>query len=241
VSRALVPLLLALACGCSPADPCAGVTGACLAVHISAPGLQQIDALELAVTVGDVRGSATFGRPGPTRLPAATAIELGSSITAPVEIAVAVDAERSGAIAGSGAVSTTIAPGEHASVEVRLGAPATDGGAPDLAGAGCQPGGLYCGGDKLDGDPGTLYRCDAPAPPTTRGVCSAGCVLRPGLDDQCRGAGGVCTAGAFYCGGDKLDGDPQTLYKCETSGAGALFESCPNGCQVNPGRDDACK
>ena len=54
-----------------------------------------------------------------------------------------------------------------------------------------------------------------PPPPTVRGVCTYGCILRPGLDDTCRGGGGICSVGGFYCGGDKLDGDPQTLYKCQ--------------------------
>ncbi len=241
MSRAVSLVLpLAVAAACGGVDPCGGVAGACLAVHVTSSTIGEVDRLDVAVTVGAVHGAATSARSGPTPLPAATAIELGTSISARVEIQVAVDAERGDAVIGSGAAATTIAPGEHASLELRLG-PAVDGGAPDLAGGGCTPGGLYCGGDKLDGDPGTLYRCDAPAAPTVRGGCDFGCILHPGLDDECRGGGGVCVVGGHYCGGDKVDGDPQTLYKCLAGGGGAVFRACPNGCQVNSaGTDDAC-
>ena len=127
---------------------------------------------------------------GTTALPAVTAIELGSSISAPVDVRVTVDAERSGAVVGRGSAATVVGPGQHVAVDIRLGT-AVDGGPPDLAGDSCFAGD-YCGGDKLDGDPGTLYRCDAPAAPTVRGVCTYGCILRPGLDDTCRG--GVASA-----------------------------------------------
>jgi hypothetical protein len=239
VSRLLL-LLPLVAVGCGGVDPCAGVAGACLAVHVTSSAVREVDQLDVAVTIGAVHGTAITMRSGATPLPAATAIELGSSIDAPVEIHVAIDAERGGAVIGSGAAATTIAPGEHASVALRIG-DVVDGGAPDLAGAACSPGGLYCGGDKLTGDPGTLYRCDAPAAPSVRGVCSAGCILRPGRDDECRGSGGICVVGAFYCGGDKLDGDPQTLYKCQSGGTGVVSKHCPNGCQINSGADDTCK
>jgi len=240
VSRAAWLLVPLVALGCSGVDPCDGVAGACLAVHVTSATVRDIDRLDVAVTVGAVHGSATTARTGATSLPAVTAIELGSSITAPVDVHVAIDAERGGAVVGSGTAATVLGPGQHGSVEVRLGAP-VDGGAPDLAGPACFPGGFYCGGDKLAGDPGTLYRCDAPSPPTVRGVCTYGCILRPGLDDTCRGGGGVCTTGGFYCGGDKLDGDPQTLYKCQADGTGAVAKTCPNGCQINPGTDDTCR
>jgi len=239
VTRALAVAALALL-SCSGVDPCAGVAGACIAVHIRSSTLHDVDRLDLAVTVGSARGHASTAGAGATPLPATTAVELGASVTAPTAVRIAVDAERGGAVVASGSAATVVGPGQHLALDVHLGAP-SDGGAPDLAGPECVPGGFYCGGDKLTGDPGTLYRCDAPAAPTVRGVCAAGCILRPGLDDTCRGGGGTCTTGGFYCGGDKLDGDPQTLYKCQAGGTGVVSKTCPNGCQVNPGTDDTCK
>ena len=55
--------------------------------------------------------------------------------------------------------------------------------------------------------------------PLARGVCRYGCIVHPGPTTTACGAGGTCTDGGFYCGGDKLDGDPQTLYRC-SAGAG---------------------
>ena len=44
----------------------------------------------------------------------------------------------------------------------------------------------------------------------------------------------------MYCGGDKLDGDPQTLYVC-MAGAGTSPQRCAAGCVVRAGNDDACR
>lgn len=51
-----------------------------------------------------------------------------------------------------------------------------------------------------------------------------------------------CVPGGFYCGGDKVKGDPDNLYKCNASGNGeSLSKACKSGCRVNTGRDDSCK
>ncbi|HEX7667889.1 MAG TPA: CHAP domain-containing protein [Polyangiaceae bacterium] len=50
-----------------------------------------------------------------------------------------------------------------------------------------------------------------------------------------------CVPGGFYCGGDKVKGDPDNLYKCNAAGDGqTLSKACKKGCRVNEGRDDAC-
>ncbi len=55
-------------------------------------------------------------------------------------------------------------------------------------------------------------------------------------------AGGVCVAGGEYCGGDKVKGSPNTLYRCNSDGVTATeLRVCPYGCSVNPGKDDSCK
>ncbi len=106
-------------------------------------------------------------------------------------------------------------------------------------GRGCASGGLYCGGDKLAGDPRTLYRCNGPRTPTVVERCADRCVVRPGQDDVC-GSGGGCVSGGFYCGGDKVTGDPNTLYRCNGSGAPSVLEYCSSGCRVRSGQDDIC-
>ncbi|MFT3697831.1 MAG: hypothetical protein QM831_32120 [Kofleriaceae bacterium] len=54
------------------------------------------------------------------------------------------------------------------------------------------------------------------------------------------GTGSSCVVGGFYCGGDKITGNSNDLYKC-TSGAPELVKACSNGCRVNAGTDDSCK
>lgn len=49
-----------------------------------------------------------------------------------------------------------------------------------------------------------------------------------------------CVVGSSYCGGDKVVGDANTLYKCTGGTTGTAVRVCPNGCRVNPGDDDAC-
>jgi hypothetical protein len=61
-----------------------------------------------------------------------------------------------------------------------------------------------------------------------------------GSDDRCRGAGG-CVAGSLYCGGDKVSGDPSTLYRCTGGSAGTVVEACARGCSVNAGANDSCR
>lgn len=111
-----------------------------------------------------------------------------------------------------------------------------------LSGGDCVTGGLYCGGDKVTGDPKTLYKCTGPGAPAVVEVCAAGCAVNPGRNDSCAVAtsGGNCTPNGLYCGGDKISGDPKTLYKCTGPGAPAVVKVCAAGCRVNPGQNDSC-
>ncbi len=49
----------------------------------------------------------------------------------------------------------------------------------------CRDGGTYCGGDVLDGDPGTLYVCHQ-FEGTMAARCPAGCVVRGDGNDACQ-------------------------------------------------------
>ena len=54
--------------------------------------------------------------------------------------------------------------------------------------------------------------------------------------------GNECFPGGTYCGGDKVSGDKNTLYRCNRSGSGtSVVKRCANGCRVNPGQNDTCK
>ncbi len=116
----------------------------------------------------------------------------------------------------------------------KTGGGTTGGG---TSGGSCVEGGLYCGGDKVKGSSSTLYRCDAHGGVSVVETCARGCMVRPGQDDACR----PCVVGGLYCGGDEVSGDPGTLYRCTSTGTGAVVQHCAHGCAVHPGADDACK
>lgn len=222
------------ACG-DTTDPCADVPGRCLAVRVetaSSHDIAEIDQLELDVLYDTFHGTTTTAPPGggTVALPLATALTIDVASRDDVAVGVVAAGKLAGAVLGTGAASIALGPDEHATLTIALGAPQS-----------CVAGSYYCGGDKIAGNPDTLYECNAGGVPLARGVCAFGCVIDPGDDDTCRGGGGACVEGGFYCGGDKLDGDPQTLYRC-ASGAGTSPQECPNACVVAPpGMDDFCR
>ncbi|HEX8112067.1 MAG TPA: hypothetical protein VF516_30250, partial [Kofleriaceae bacterium] len=195
----------------------------------------RIDQLELDVVYGEHHATTTTQAAGgrTTELPLATAIVLDLPPDLPggdpVAVGVVAAGKLGASVLGTGAGSTMIAPRHHAAIAIEL-SPTAD----------CTAGAFYCGGDQLAGDPATLYQCNAGGVPIARGACRYGCVVRPAHDDVCRGGGGTCVDGSRYCGGDKLDGDPQTLYVC-MAGAGVSPQRCAAGCVIRPGSDDVCR
>jgi len=65
-------------------------------------------------------------------------------------------------------------------------------------------------------------------------------VDRPGFAAAAAPKGNNCVPGGYYCGGDKVSGDPKTLYRCKGSGTPAVAQRCTAGCKMNPGVDDSC-
>ncbi len=216
--------------GCGDDDPCDGAT-TCVRVDVRSATFQRIDQLELDILYGDRHATTTTPATGSrtTPLPLATAIVLDMTGSEPIAVGVVAAGKLGGAVLGTGAAQVTVAPRDHMAIEIEL-SPAED----------CNAGGLYCGGDKLAGDPRTLYQCNGGGVPLARGACAFDCLVRTGQDDACRGGGGTCRDGGFYCGGDKLDGDPQTLYVC-MAGAGTAPKKCADGCVVRTDDDDACR
>jgi hypothetical protein len=118
--------------------------------------------------------------------------------------------------------------------------------ADELSGGNCVPGGYYCGGDKVVGDSNSIYQCESGNKGKLLERCAAGCKVNSGTDDACKPLTNHCVNNGHYCGGDKLDGHPDSLYQCwnddPSDASYAMFEfRCANGCQVNSGRDDSCK
>ena len=221
--------VVCLAVACSDDDPCAGAA-TCVRLDVDSATVDRIDHLELDVVYGARHATITTQASDGhlTVLPLSTAIVLDGTGSDPIAVGIVAAGKLGGTVLGTGAASTMIAPGRHATVELEL-SPAED----------CNAGAHYCGGDMLAGDPQTLYECNAGGVPIARGRCAGDCVVRPGKDDVCAGDGGVCRDGGSYCGGDKLDGDPQTLYRC-MAGIAAAATPCSNGCLVRANDDDVC-
>ena len=100
----------------------------------------------------------------------------------------------------------------------------------------CTPKHHYCGGHVVAGVSTKLYICNDDGSASILESCAHGCLVRPKPnDDLCR-----CFEGGFYCGGDHIEGDPTTLYRCNKDGSGTLYEHCTKGCIVSPGKDDVC-
>jgi hypothetical protein len=241
--RAVVALVL-LGAACGAPDPCTGIAVTCLALHIDPSSVREVHQLDFDIQYGSDHGTASSRAPAGRTivLPAATAIALGAatSSTTPLPLRVRISGVFGDDVVGRAELALTVARDEHASARVALGPLSNDGGAPDFGDGGCQIGGFYCGGDKLEGDPNTLYRCAATGP-VIRGACVASCEVRPGRDDRCRAAGGPCTVNGRYCGGDELPGDPQTLYRCDGTENPPVVMVCANGCAIQTGDDDFCR
>lgn len=50
----------------------------------------------------------------------------------------------------------------------------------------------------------------------------------------------TCQDASFYCGGDQIAGDPDTLYQCDAGAVPQARGRCVNGCTINPADDDTC-
>ena len=227
-ARWLAPLLVA-ACGDGD-SPCDDVASMCVELRVVSSTVLSIDHLELDVSYGDLHGTTTSEAPGgrAAPLPLVTAIVVDGA-AAPLDVSVVAAGKLGGVVQGTGAAWTTVDGSGAASLEIRL-APASD----------CTPGGHYCGGDKLAGRSDIVYECNGGGVPIARGRCTHGCLVRPTQDDACDGGDEPCVEGGAYCGGDKLVGDPRSLYRCQ-SGVGVLIRECAVGCVQMPGSDDTCR
>jgi hypothetical protein len=223
---------MVLVAACGDPDPCGEVAGTCLVVEVRSATVDRIDQLELDVVYGDYHGTTTTQAEGGrvVTLPLSTAIAIEVTTADALSVGVVAAGKLGGVVRGTGAASALLGVDAHDTIAIEL-APIAE----------CVAGGFYCGGDKLAGDPDTLYQCNGGGVPLARGVCGSGCIVRPTADDTCRGSAGTCVDGGFYCGGDKLDGDPRTLYRC-SGGIGTAGTVCADGCIVSPpGTDDRCR
>ncbi len=109
------------------------------------------------------------------------------------------------------------------------------------AGGSCPNGnGLYCGGNRVGGDPKTLYYCSGGTLSVSQN-CASGCqVMPPGVNDHCVGGTSCPNGNGLYCGSNGISGNPNTLYSC-SNGNVTPVQACAHGCHVMPaGANDQC-
>jgi hypothetical protein len=223
IRRSPVIAVLALsACGGGTPDPCDG-EDTCIAITLTGDG--EVDQLRLDLVYGFRLGSvATPTPPTSTDLPLVVPILLGTP-TEPLRVGVVIAALRDDAVIGYASGEIEVAPLAHAALDLELG--------PVVA---CPDATVFCASPDAElGVPGTVYECRAGDVPRAHGRCPNGCTVDR---TACDAGPQACVGVGYYCGGDKLEGDPQLLYHCE----GAVApRRCDQGCRVMPeGHDDCC-
>jgi hypothetical protein len=225
-SACAIVSVAALASGCGGDPPCEGYA-TCVALTLDAEEDVEVDQLQLDLIYGFQLGrTLTPQAPRVTDLPVVVPIRLGVP-SEPLRVSVVVGAERAGVLIGYAAGEVTVEPDQHVTLDLELG-PVVDCGAPAS---------LYCNGATPDkpGLPSTVYECRPDEAPVAHGRCPNGCNA---ARDACAAGPDACVGDGFYCGGDKIAGDPQVLYTCDGSVAP---RTCDRGCRVQPqGFDDCC-
>ncbi len=115
-----VALVAAAGCGLERANPCAKVSGTCLAIHFEGDA-EPLDAVELHVKGGNIDGQRAVVPKGgaATGLPFAVAVAL-DGITSPTPFVVEATALLKGLALAERSATLTIGPGQHASLALRL-------------------------------------------------------------------------------------------------------------------------
>jgi hypothetical protein len=229
-ARALVAAAIAgcaVACSLRPGDSCPE-TSRCIELELDAIPSHTIDQVTLDVVYGGVHDTLTIDAVGGAiRLPTTIPLTFDVADTSLLEIGIIAAGKLNGRVVGADARSTRLQQGDHDSLLMLL-----------FAVEPCTETAVYCGGTLgLQADFQTLYRCTGGLP-TYYARCSTGCFERTGQPAQCFGLG-PCVDGGTYCGGNKLDGDPNTLYVCKDR-VGTAPRLCPNGCRPAGIGLDAC-
>jgi hypothetical protein len=224
-----LPVLAAALLGCtSAADPC-GDAPTCVSVEVDSFLIKTIDQLELDLVYGNVHTTTTTGVRGtPLELPVTTALIL--DLPGPlIDIRFVAAARLNGAVLGADAGRVTVQAGHRSSTSVDL--------TPVNA---CVEGEIYCAGvGTFSAEFDTLYQCDHGVP-LYYAKCPSLCAPLREPGGICYSSGGLCHDAGTYCGGHMIDGDPFTLYVCQ-SFRGTQPRTCPNGCLVRGDGDDVCQ
>jgi hypothetical protein len=223
-------LLVALgtAASCDAPAACDEIAGTCIALHVRSESITAVDSLQLDLLYGIKHSTTATALAGGAlaELPLVTAIDLGTT-SGPLRVGIVAAGLQRDEVLGTGAITRSVDPGMHVDATIVLQPPEA-----------CVAGQFYCGGHGVAGDPQTLYACDTAGVPRARGLCVSSCGAGTNGMDTCRGEG-ICNEGGLYCGGNVLDGDPQSRYRC-ISGKPAERLICETACVIAPQnvRDD---
>jgi hypothetical protein len=211
-------------------DPCDAAAGTCVLLHINGLNVPAIDQLQLEITFGEFHSTTTTGTLG-TQVPLPTVTTLMIDLPSPPTFDVSLIAigKLNGLVVGEDYTSTTVFMGEHTSVFLDLQQILP-----------CTEGALYCGSiNGLHVDFKALYRCVGGIP-SYYASCPNSCYSPSSTGATCLGSGALCRDNGTYCGGNQVNGDPNTLYVCH-SFQGTDPMPCPRGCQIRGDGQDACK
>lgn len=161
----------------------------CAATDLSVSGLSNAQIKNLLARLAKVGFAAWFRWPGHDGWPASEVRHI-HAVYANAKMKSALRSQiRSWLVGRNGLVSNTLysffqwTAAEKAVVRNKF---AQSGGGTTNGGASCVVGGLYCGGDKIGGDPSTLFRCTGTGAPAVVRHCASGCAVHAGSDDACR-------------------------------------------------------
>lgn len=226
IARAAAAAALLAGCAATAPDPC-GDALTCVRLDVSGLLIDQIDQLQLDIVLGGrVHSTVTTGTRGQhISLPTSTSIKL-STMSLPTTVDVVAAGRRDGQVVGLASGAVTVLLNDHASLRLELS---------DLER--CTEDRLVCGSsvgvfDHSD----TIYRCIDGAP-IFYARCFRSCSDFRAGDAVCSDFG--CTQGGHYCGGDKVEGDPFTLYTCDGID-GVMPTRCPGECLALGGGNDHC-
>jgi hypothetical protein len=223
---AAAALLASTACASSEPDLCTS-TATCLRLNVDGLLIGQIDQLELDVVIGGTTHSTVITGTRGQRISLPTSTSITLAIPVPLlSVDLIAAGRRDGQVVGLDGASVMVLGGNQQSVELELREEVP-----------CTEGHLDCGhAFGVPGQASWLYRCTDQVP-LFYARCLRGCTGGFGSDADCFDTG--CTDGGHYCGGNKLEGDPNTLYLCDTFRA-TMPTTCPHGCAISGDGHDAC-
>ena len=219
---------LLAACHFGPEDRCQGGT-TCVDLEVDGYPFNEIDQLTFDVVYGTRHANTTIDAGGAISLPTSVPLTFALTDPTPIDVSLIAAGRLGGHVLGADARTIRLQLGDHTSITLLLSHVLP-----------CTEGAVYCGGTgDIQAEIRTLYRCTGGLP-VYYAQCTSACSPHFTEHGECIGLA-LCTDGGHYCGGNKLDGDPNTLYVCKDFDATAPRQ-CPNGCTVSAADGaDACK